>query len=56
MNSKAISESESIHSFIDQWFYSPLLGHGLFFTFIILFTQTLGLLGRVGESELERIM
>jgi hypothetical protein len=34
-------------SFIQQWLYSPLLGHGLFFSFIILFTQTVGLLGWV---------
>jgi hypothetical protein len=36
-----------IHSFIHQWLYSPLLGPGLFCSFIIIFTQTVGLLGRV---------
>jgi hypothetical protein len=35
-----------IHSFIHQWFYSPLLGPGLSFSSIIFFTQTVGLLGR----------
>jgi hypothetical protein len=35
-----------IHSFIQQWLYSPLLGPGLFFNFVIFFTQTAGLLGR----------
>jgi hypothetical protein len=35
-----------IHSFIHQWFYSPLLGPGLFFSFVIIFTQTVGLLGQ----------
>jgi hypothetical protein len=33
--------------FIHQWLYSPLLGPGLFFSFLIFFTQTVGLLGRV---------
>jgi hypothetical protein len=33
--------------FIHQWLYSPLLGPGLFFSFVIFFTQTVGLLGRV---------
>jgi hypothetical protein len=36
-----------IHSFIHQWLYSHLLGPGLFFSFVIFFTQTVGLLGRV---------
>jgi hypothetical protein len=40
-------ERRSIHSFIHQWFYSPLLGRDLFFSFVIFFTQTVGLLGRV---------
>jgi hypothetical protein len=34
------------HSFIHQWLYSPLLGPGLFISFVIFFTQTVGLLGR----------
>jgi hypothetical protein len=34
-------------SVIYQWFYSPLLGPGLFFSFVIFFTQSVGLLGRV---------
>jgi hypothetical protein len=34
------------HSFIHQRLYSPLLGSGLLFTFAILFTQTVGPLGR----------
>jgi hypothetical protein len=35
------------HSFIHQWLYSPLLVPGPFFSFVISFTQTVGLLGRV---------
>jgi hypothetical protein len=35
------------HSFIHQSLYSPLLGPGLFFSFVIFFTQTVGLLGQV---------
>jgi hypothetical protein len=34
------------NSFIHQWPYSPLLGPGLFFSFIIFFTQSVVLLGR----------
>jgi hypothetical protein len=34
-----------IREFIHQWIYSPLLGPGLFFSFIIFFTQTVELLG-----------
>jgi hypothetical protein len=33
--------------FIHQWLYSSLLGPGLFFSFVIFFTQTVGILGRV---------
>jgi hypothetical protein len=33
-------------SFIHQWLYSPLLGPG-FFSFVVFFTQSVGLLGRV---------
>jgi hypothetical protein len=36
-----------ILSFIHQWLYSPLLGPGLFFSFIIFFTQAVGVLGLV---------
>jgi hypothetical protein len=36
-----------IHPFIHRWLYNPMLGHGLFFNFIIFLTQTFGLLGRV---------
>jgi hypothetical protein len=35
------------HSFIHQWIYSALLGPGLFFSYIIFFTQSVELLGRV---------
>jgi hypothetical protein len=35
-----------IHSFIHQWLYSLLLGPDLFFSFLIFFTQSVGLLGR----------
>jgi hypothetical protein len=31
-------------SFTHQWLYSPVLGHGLFFSFVTFFTQTEGLL------------
>jgi hypothetical protein len=41
------SKSHFIHSFIHEWLYSPLLGPGLFFSFVIFLTQTVGLLGRV---------
>jgi hypothetical protein len=34
-------------SFIHQWHYSPLLIPGLFFSFVIFFTQTVGLPGQV---------
>jgi hypothetical protein len=41
-----------IHSFIHQWLYSPLLIPGLFFSFVNIFTLTVGLLGRViGASQ-----
>jgi hypothetical protein len=36
-----------IHFFFHQWLYSPLLGPGLFFSFVIFLTQMIGLLGRV---------
>jgi hypothetical protein len=36
-----------IHSFIHQWPYSPLLVPGFSFSFVIFFTQTVGLLGRM---------
>jgi hypothetical protein len=39
--------SELNNSFIHQWFYSPLLSPGLFFSFVIFFTQTVEHLGRV---------
>jgi hypothetical protein len=35
------------NSFIHEWLYCPLLGPGFFFSFVIIFTQTVGLLGRV---------
>jgi hypothetical protein len=35
-----------IHSFIHQWLYSLFLGPGLFFIFVIFFTQSVGLLGQ----------
>jgi hypothetical protein len=34
------------YTFIHQWLYSPLLGPGVFFSVAIIFTQTVGLLGR----------
>jgi hypothetical protein len=40
-------EAKGINSFIHQWPYSPLLGPDLLFGFVIFFTQTAGLLGRV---------
>jgi hypothetical protein len=33
-------------SFIHQWLSSPLLGSGLFFSLVIFFTQTVGLIGQ----------
>jgi hypothetical protein len=51
LNNKGTARETSIHlfihSFIYQWFYSPLLDLGLFFSFVIFFTQMVGLLGRV---------
>jgi hypothetical protein len=44
------------HSFIHQWLYSPLLGPGLFFSFVIFFTQTIGLLGRVISPSQDRYL
>jgi hypothetical protein len=41
------SKDTNLHSFIHQWLYSPLLGSGLFFSFVISFSQPVGLLGRV---------
>jgi hypothetical protein len=38
--------SDFIHSFIHQCLYRTLLGPGLFFSFVIFFTQSVGLLGR----------
>jgi hypothetical protein len=35
-----------MHSFILQWHYSPVLGPGLFFSFVFFYTQTVGLHGR----------
>jgi hypothetical protein len=40
-----------IHSFIHLWLYSPLLDPGLFFSFVIFFTQTVGLLGQVASKN-----
>jgi hypothetical protein len=37
---------------IHQWPYSPLLGHGLFFSLVIYFKQSVGLLGR-GSARLK---
>jgi hypothetical protein len=36
-----------IHSFIHHWLYNPSFGPGLLFSFVIFFTQTVGLPGRV---------
>jgi hypothetical protein len=36
-----------LRSFIHQWLYSPLLGPGLFFSFVNFFTQLVGHLGKV---------
>jgi hypothetical protein len=46
---KRLVSSPYFHSFVffHQWLYSPLLGPGLFFSFVISFTQTTGLLGGV---------
>jgi hypothetical protein len=40
------ARSSFIHSFIHQWFCSPLLGPGLIFSLAAFFTQTVGLLGQ----------
>jgi hypothetical protein len=44
---KSYSKFLVLFSFIRQWLYSLLLCPGLFFSFVIFFTQTLELLGRV---------
>jgi hypothetical protein len=44
------------HSFIHQWLYSPLLGRGLFFSFVLFFTQSVGFLGRVISSSQGRYL
>jgi hypothetical protein len=36
-----------LHLFIHQWLYSLFLGPGLFFSYVIFFTQAAGLLARV---------
>jgi hypothetical protein len=41
------SVNSFIHSFIHQWLCRPLLGPGYFISFIIFFTETVGLLGWV---------
>jgi hypothetical protein len=46
-NSESLSLLSILSSFIHQWLYSSLLGPGLFFTFVIFFTLSIGLLGRV---------
>jgi hypothetical protein len=40
------TDKSLIQSLIYQWHYSPLLDPGLFFSFVIFFTQSVGLLGR----------
>jgi hypothetical protein len=51
-----MSGALQFHSFIHQWLYSPLLGPGLFFTFVIFFTQTVGLLGQEISSSQGRYL
>jgi hypothetical protein len=36
-----------INSFIHQWLCSPLLDPGLFFSFVVFFTESVGFIGRV---------
>jgi hypothetical protein len=43
INNYSLHPSSTFH----QWLYSPFLGPGLFFSFVIFFTQMVGLLGRV---------
>jgi hypothetical protein len=38
---------QPFHSFIHQWLYSPLLGPGLSFSCVIIFTHTVGFIGWV---------
>jgi hypothetical protein len=45
-----------IRSFVHQWLYSPLLDPGLFFSFVIFFTQTIRLLGWVISSSQGRYL
>jgi hypothetical protein len=47
-----VIEDSFIHSFIHQWLYSILLGTGLFFTFVIVFKSSVGLVWRgIGPSQ-----
>jgi hypothetical protein len=42
--------------FIHQWLYNPLLVPGLLFSFVIIFTQTVGLLRQVNRSSQGRYL
>jgi hypothetical protein len=42
--------------FIHQWHYSPLFGPGLSLSFVIFFTQTVGLLGGVSSPSQGRYL
>jgi hypothetical protein len=42
--------------FIHQWLYSPFLAPGLFLSFLIISTQTVGLLGRVISQSQRRYL
>jgi hypothetical protein len=46
----------NIHSFIRLWLYSPLLVPGLFFSFVIILTQTVGLLELVTSPSQGRYL
>jgi hypothetical protein len=48
-------ENDFAH-FIHQWFYSPLLCPGLFFSFVIFYIQTVGPLGRVISTSQDRCL
>jgi hypothetical protein len=47
LNLKYLIPEIHLNLFVHQWLYSSLLGPGLFFSFVIFFIQTVGLLGRV---------
>jgi hypothetical protein len=51
-----ITQQRFVHLFIHQWLYIPSLCPGLFFSFVLIFTQTVGLLERVISPPQDRYL